>query len=71
MKIIQEDYEKIAKKVSEGRAHELSEGDTMYLGACTKGSTAEKSHLPQEYYAPDIKAKKRTFCFKQSYMTTI
>lgn len=71
MKIIQEDYEKIIKKVSEGRAHELSEGDTMYLGACTKGTTAEKSTVSQAYYAPDIKAKKRAFCFKKSYMTMI
>lgn len=71
MKIIREDYEKIIKKVSEGRAHELSESDTMYLGASTKGSTAEKSTVPQDYYAPHIKAKKRAFCFKTSYMTTI
>lgn len=67
--IIQQDYEKIITKVKEGRAHELSEGETMYLGACTKGSTASKSLVPQEYYAPDIKAPKRAFCFKQSYMT--
>ncbi|MER1987518.1 MAG: Sau3AI family type II restriction endonuclease [Solibacillus sp.] len=71
MKIIKEDYEKITQKIAEGRAHELSEGDTMYLGACTKGATAAKSNVFQEYYAPDVKAKKRAFCFKQSYMTTI
>ena len=71
MKIIKEDYEKIVKKVAEGRAHELSESDTMYLGACTKGANAKKSTVPQTYYAPDIKARKRAFCFKNSYMTTI
>ena len=42
----------------------------MYLGACTKGSTAEKSLVPQ-FYAPGIKAKKRAFCFKQPYMTYV
>lgn len=71
MKIIKDDYEKIIKKISEGRAHELSEGDTMYLGASTKGSNAEKSTVPQSYYAPCIAAKKRAFCLKNSYMTTI
>ena len=25
-------------KIAEGKAHELSEGDTFYLGACTKGA---------------------------------
>lgn len=69
LKIIQQDYEKIISKVKEGRAHELSEGETMYLGACTKGSTAIKSLVPQEFYGPHIKAPKRAFCFKQSYMT--
>jgi len=70
MKIIKDDYEKIVKKIQNGEAHELSEGDTMYLGACTKGSTALKSTVPQ-YYAPDIPARKRAFCFKNSYMTYV
>jgi DNA mismatch repair protein MutH len=71
LKIIQQDYEKIITKVKEGKAHELSEGDTMYLGANTKGSNSIKSNVPQEFYAPEQKAKKRAFCFKQSYMTYI
>lgn len=69
LKIIEQDYQKIITKIKEGRANELSEGDTMYLGACTKGSTAAKSLVFQERYAPYIKAPKRAFCFKQSYMT--
>lgn len=40
MKVIQSDWEKIVNKVKIGEAHNLSEGDTLYLGACTKGSTA-------------------------------
>ncbi|MGG3569424.1 Sau3AI family type II restriction endonuclease [Priestia megaterium] len=71
LKIIQQDYNKIMAKVKSGKAHELSEGDTMYLGACTKGSNSIKSNVPQEFYAPETKARKRAFCFKQSYMTYI
>lgn len=69
--IIEQDYKAIVEKVMSGRAHELSEGDTMYLGACTKGATAEKSTVPQEYYNPEVKARKRAFCYKQSYMTHV
>ena len=34
--IIQHDWEKIARYVKAGKAHELSEGDTLYLGAATR-----------------------------------
>lgn len=71
LKIIESDYRVIANKVASGNAHELSESDTMYLGACTKGTTAEKSTVPQTYYAPDVKARKRAFCYKNSYMTYV
>lgn len=67
LKIIIEDYELITKKIKEGKAHEISEGDTFYLGACTKGATAAKSLQPQ-YYGEHIPAKKRNFCLKRSYM---
>lgn len=68
--IIQQDYEIIKAKIMAGKAHELSEGDTLYLGACTKGSTAEKSVVAQ-YYNRLVPAKKRAFCFKNSYMTFV
>ncbi len=68
--IIQADYNYIITKIKEGRAHELSEADTMYLGACTKGATAEKSTVPQ-LYGTHIPARKRAFCFKVSYMTYV
>ena len=32
LEIIKRDWETIKKKISDGRAHELSEGDTFYLG---------------------------------------
>lgn len=65
--IIIQDYLKIISKIKDGKAHEISESDTLYLGACTKGATAEKSTVPQ-YYGHKTPAKKRNFCFKRQYM---
>lgn len=70
LEIILEDYKTIVEKVVSGNAHKLSESDTKYLGACTKGTTAKKSLQPQ-YYNPEIPAKRRAFSFKQSYMTYV
>lgn len=70
LQIIKHDYEVIKEKVMAGKAHELSESDTLYLGACTKGSTAAKSLVPQ-YYNKTTLAKKRAFCFKNSYMSFV
>ncbi len=70
LEIISNDYRIIAEKIFSGKAHELSESDTMYLGACTKGATAKKSTVPQ-YYNSDVKARKRAFCYKASYMTYV
>ena len=44
MPTILEDYKRITQKVLEGRAHELSESDGMYLSTCRKG--AGKEALP-------------------------
>lgn len=68
--IILEDYNKIIDKIKMGYAHTLSEGDTMYLGACTKGKTSAGSMKPQ-YYNPAVSANKRAFCFKRKYMDYI
>lgn len=68
--IIINDYNKIIEKIESGTAHELSESDTLYLGACTKGSTAAKSWRTQ-YYNPEVPARKRAFCFKRQYMDYI
>lgn len=70
LEIIMNDYKIITDKIKAGNAHELSESDTMYLGACTKGATAAKSLVPQ-FYNKEIKAKKRAFCLKNSYMTYV
>lgn len=70
LKIIIDDFNKIVEKVISGRAHEISESDTLYLGACTKGATAEKSIHPQ-YYGNHTPAKSRNFCLKQGYMSYV
>lgn len=69
LKIIKKDWETIVEKIKLGKAHEISEGDTMYLGACTKGSTAEKSKRDQPF--SDIKAPQRAFSLKRSYVDFI
>jgi DNA mismatch repair protein MutH len=68
--IIENDYKIITQKIINGKAEELSESDTFYLGACTKGSTAKKS-IARQYYPPHTPAKKRAFCYKLTYMTYV
>ncbi|MHB1016983.1 MAG: Sau3AI family type II restriction endonuclease [Coriobacteriia bacterium] len=68
IEIIRNDWETIVGKVRGGRAHELSEGDTMYLAACTKGSKgSDRRAQPNS----DIPAKPRAFAFKASYMNSV
>ena len=66
LEIIKTDYRKILAKIEAGKAEDLSEGDTLYLGACTKGSSA-KSVRKQPF--SDVEAKQRAFSLKNSYMT--
>ena len=68
IKIIKHDYEVIVEKIKSGKAHELSEGDTMYLGAATKASTSEDRR--RQPYSKEL-AKPRAFSFKNSYMTYV
>lgn len=69
LKIIRDDWSKIVQKISDGKAHELSEGDTLYLGACTKGSTAAKSYTTQPYSLNP--AKRRAYSLKSRYLNSI
>lgn len=66
---IQSDWETIAQKVKDGKAHEISEGDTNLLGAATKGSTRLKSMVKQPN--SEILAPRRALCFKVSYVDYI
>ena len=67
--IIKDDWAKIVGKIRSGKAHEISEGDTLYLGACTKGATAATSLRKQPF--SDIPAKQRAYCLKNRYVTYI
>lgn len=68
VRIIKHDYDLIVSKIRAGKAHELSEGDTLYLGAAPKASTS-KDRRKQPF--SDIPAKPRAFAFKSSYMTYV
>ncbi len=68
LEIIKKDWETINKKILDGKAHELSEGDTFYLGACTKGANA--STVRKQPFS-EIPAKQRAYSFKQGYVNHI
>lgn len=66
--IIEQDWNKIIQKIRAGEAHLLTEGDTLYLAACTKGASA--ASVRQQPFS-DIPAKQRAYSLKSSYMTRI
>lgn len=68
LEIIKADWELIISKIKNGKAHELSESDTMYLGACPKGKDKTSTRI-QPF--SDIEAMQRAFCYKVSYMTML
>ncbi|MFP5040221.1 Sau3AI family type II restriction endonuclease [Parasediminibacterium sp. JCM 36343] len=68
LEIIKKDWHLIKQKIADGKAHELSEGDTFYLGACTKGANANTTRK-QPFC--DIPAKQRAYSLKQGYVNHI
>ncbi|MEX1014293.1 MAG: Sau3AI family type II restriction endonuclease [Candidatus Paceibacterota bacterium] len=64
--IIRKDWEKIINKIRAGKAHELSEGDTFYLGACTK---SVNSDIRRDQLGDAPSAKPRAYSFKSGFMT--
>ena len=72
---IREDWQFIHDKVASGHADLLSESDTNYLAACTKGATAASSFreapAPKGSGAEFIRAKQRAFSYKSSYMSMV
>jgi DNA mismatch repair protein MutH len=68
LEIIKKDWELIKQKIADGKAHELSEGDTFYLGACTKGAKA--SSVRKQPFS-DIPAKQRAYALKKGYVNHI
>lgn len=69
LKIIKDDWIKIQKKVLDGKAHEISEGDTLFLGACVKGS--QGGNKREQPFNKKIKAKQRAYSLKQKYVNFI
>lgn len=65
---IKHDWEIIHNKIVQGKAHEISESDTTFLSACTKG--ADSSRLVSQPNS-SMKAKPRAYSFKSSYMTQL
>ena len=61
----EEDWNFIVTKIKYGEAHLLSESDTKYLGACTKG--ADNNSLRHQPFN-NIMAMQRAFSFKTTYM---
>ena len=68
IKIIAHDFEVIVEKIRNGKAHELSEGDTLYLGAAPKAATSRDRR--KQPFSAEL-AKPRAFAFKNSYMTYV
>ncbi len=66
--IFSNDFKIIKGKVLAGKAHELSEGDTSYLGACTNAQTSS-DRTTQPF--SDIRPKPRAYSLKNAYMTGI
>lgn len=68
LEIIKKDWQLIKQKIANGKAHELSEGDTFYLGACTKGANANST---RKQPFSSIPAKQRAYSLKQGYVNHI
>jgi len=60
-------YGYVRKMVLDGRAHEISEGDTPGVGAATKGAGGE--WIAQPFSSE--KAKRRAFAFKATFMQAV
>ena len=64
--VFERDYAIIVDYIKRGKAEELSESLTNYLGACTKGVNASKTVV--QYYPPYSETKTRAYCLKRQYM---
>lgn len=63
-----EDWEFIRQMIVSGRAHEISEGMTMYLGACTKGK--DSTSMRRQPFSTEP-AKQRAYSVKSSFMSVM
>lgn len=70
LKIIRDDWNKLHWKMAHGLAHEISEGDTLYLGACPKGSRAG-AEMRKQFVDDAPLAQQRAYSIKPKYLNTI
>ena len=68
IEIMRNDYNTILEKINSGHAEVISESDTEYLAACTKGP--DSKHLVKQFNSSEM-AKPRAFSLKPSFLTTI
>lgn len=66
--IIKQDWETIVSKIRAGEAHLLTEGDTLYLAACTKGK--DSTSVRKQPFSNEP-AKQRAYSLKTTFMTSI
>lgn len=69
LKIFMDDLNVIHAKIVNGLAHELSEGDTLYLAACVKGTKGGKDKRPQN--SGGVRADQRAYSIKKAYLNHI
>lgn len=67
LEIIKKDWEIIRRKVLDGKAHEISEGDTYFLAACRKGAGGPNEALRKQPFS-DVLAQSRAFSLKPSFI---
>lgn len=68
LEIIKQDWNIISEFINSNQAHQLSEGLTNYLGACTKSATGE-NFTKQKH--TDIPAKPRAYSFKSKFINEL
>ena len=69
LKIFVDDWNVIHEKIIKGRAHEISEGDTLYLSACRKGAGHDQDGRKQP--SSDVLADQRAYSIKSAYLNHI
>ena len=69
LKIFIDDWTVIHEKIMKGLAHEIHEGDTLYLAACIKGEKKNKNLREQPF--SDVKAPQRAYSIKSAYLNQI
>ncbi|MDZ5473273.1 Sau3AI family type II restriction endonuclease [Bacillus sp. 31A1R] len=68
LEIIKQDWKKISEFINSGKAEQLSEGLTNYLGACTKSTTG--SDFTKQKFT-DVPAKPRAYSFKSKFINEL